>query len=155
MSLFNAVKKAPAANPAERKPADPKVIKNLQAQSATIMQEIDAVCKTIGEKFYLAFVEGTQAEGLDELCAEITQKKNSVDSITEEIDRLNYVKRCPECGFVMDITSRFCPQCGQKMPEPPAPETCPECGTVREGSDRFCSKCGHAFDAAEDAPKAE
>ena len=49
---------------------------------------------------------------------------------------------CPTCG-TKDITSKFCPDCGAKKPEPkPAGAwTCPNCGT--EGvTSKFCPECG-------------
>ncbi len=50
---------------------------------------------------------------------------------------------CPECGH-KNITSRFCPDCGARKPEPkPTADTwdCPECG--RKGIiSRFCPDCG-------------
>lgn len=50
--------------------------------------------------------------------------------------------KCPECGQE-GITSKFCPECGVKRPEPVQVEIwkCPDCGT--EGiSSKFCPECG-------------
>ncbi len=50
---------------------------------------------------------------------------------------------CPECGH-KNITSRFCPDCGAKKPEPKlAADTwdCPQCGHKGIAS-RFCPDCG-------------
>ena len=47
---------------------------------------------------------------------------------------------CPACG-VKGITTRFCPDCGAKKPEPPAGWDCPECGTKGITS-KFCPNCG-------------
>ena len=50
---------------------------------------------------------------------------------------------CPECGH-KGISSRFCPDCGAKKPEPkPAADTwdCPDCGHKGITS-RFCPDCG-------------
>ena len=50
---------------------------------------------------------------------------------------------CSECGH-KNITSRFCPDCGAKKPEPkPAADTwdCPQCGHKGITS-RFCPDCG-------------
>ena len=40
------------------------------------------------------------------------------------------------------ITSRFCPDCGEKHPEEPAAWNCPGCGAVGLTS-KFCPSCGH------------
>ena len=47
---------------------------------------------------------------------------------------------CPECG-TKGITSKFCPNCGAKKPEPPAGWDCPACGTKGITS-KFCPECG-------------
>ena len=47
---------------------------------------------------------------------------------------------CPECG-TRNITSKFCPDCGAKKPEPKVGWTCPVCGTTNISS-KFCPECG-------------
>lgn len=49
--------------------------------------------------------------------------------------------QCPQCG-AKDIVSRFCPECGEKRPEPPAAWDCPACGCKGIAS-RFCPDCGN------------
>ena len=44
------------------------------------------------------------------------------------------------CGKT-GITSRFCPECGAKRPEPDVGWTCPGCGT-RSITTKFCPECG-------------
>lgn len=48
---------------------------------------------------------------------------------------------CSECG-TKDITSRFCPNCGAKKPEPPDTWVCPDCGAA-DITTNFCPNCGH------------
>ncbi len=46
---------------------------------------------------------------------------------------------CPSCGKSVAAGSKFCPECGAKMP---IKKFCPECGLqVAEGS-KFCPECG-------------
>lgn len=49
---------------------------------------------------------------------------------------------CPECGH-KNISSRFCPDCGSKKPEPKTADgwDCPECGHKNITS-KFCPDCG-------------
>ena len=47
---------------------------------------------------------------------------------------------CPACGF-KGITSKFCPDCGVKKPEPPRPWDCPSCG-FKGITSKFCPECG-------------
>lgn len=47
---------------------------------------------------------------------------------------------CPDCGF-KNITSKFCPNCGAKKPQPPELWDCPNCG-CKGISSKFCPDCG-------------
>ena len=49
---------------------------------------------------------------------------------------------CPECGK-KGITSRFCPECGARKPEPKPANSwdCPECG-CKGITSKFCPECG-------------
>ena len=49
---------------------------------------------------------------------------------------------CHACG-AKNITSRFCPDCGAKKPEPKPADTwdCPECG-AKNITSKFCPECG-------------
>ena len=48
--------------------------------------------------------------------------------------------KCPKCGKD-NITSKFCPECGEKKPEDKGGWTCPKCGTKNIRS-KFCPECG-------------
>ncbi|MDE7360526.1 MAG: SPFH domain-containing protein [Oscillospiraceae bacterium] len=50
------------------------------------------------------------------------------------------------CG-AMNITSKFCPDCGAKKPEPPAAWDCPSCG-CKGITSKFCPDCGSPKPAA-------
>lgn len=45
---------------------------------------------------------------------------------------------CPKCGA--QATGKFCPECGEKKPEPQGTWTCPKCGAKVTG--KFCPECG-------------
>ncbi len=45
---------------------------------------------------------------------------------------------CPKCGA--HATGKFCPECGEKKPEPQGTWTCPKCGAKVTG--KFCPECG-------------
>lgn len=53
------------------------------------------------------------------------------------------------CG-AMNITSKFCPDCGAKKPEPPAVWDCPNCG-YKGITSKFCPDCGSPKPAAPSA----
>ena len=53
--------------------------------------------------------------------------------------------RCPECGEPYEPDSRFCAECGAKLPvSKPLKRFCPECGAEVDG--RFCGECGTRID---------
>lgn len=46
---------------------------------------------------------------------------------------------CPECGKNVAAGSKFCPECGTKMP---VKKFCPECGNKVDENAKFCPECG-------------
>ena len=58
-------------------------------------------------------------------------------------------RSCTNCGSIMPLSTKFCPNCGaeQAMPQgPPAaggtPKFCPNCGSQVAGGTKFCANCG-------------
>ena len=90
----------------------------------------------------------------------IIDKLNSEEADLKAVfDRRDYIKslgRCPACGTAVQSGSKFCPACGERIPEREAPdpvfkrenkdmEFCPNCGaTVRPGL-KFCPMCGKPY----------
>ncbi len=48
-------------------------------------------------------------------------------------------KVCPACGKEVAATSKFCPECGQKMP---VAKFCSNCGHKLTDTAKFCPECG-------------
>ena len=46
---------------------------------------------------------------------------------------------CPKCNANVPSGSKFCPECGEKMP---TKKFCPACGAKLEGTGKFCPECG-------------
>lgn len=61
------------------------------------------------------------------------------NSLTETVKSAENSWNC-SCG-AMNITSKFCPDCGAKKPEPPAAWDCPNCG-CKGITSKFCPDCG-------------
>lgn len=56
-------------------------------------------------------------------------------------------KACPFCSANVHVGLPFCPQCGGRLSNEPAPEpapalTCDSCGKPVRGGDQFCPRCG-------------
>ncbi|MFT9116347.1 MAG: zinc-ribbon domain-containing protein [Sporolactobacillus sp.] len=54
---------------------------------------------------------------------------------------------CPNCGSAVDQNTKFCPHCGQKMPEA---NRCPKCGSPIPAGSRVCIVCGADTEKAAD-----
>lgn len=49
---------------------------------------------------------------------------------------------CPSCGHKNPAGTKFCGNCGTKMPEAPAKRFCVQCGQEIVGGAKFCGNCG-------------
>lgn len=49
---------------------------------------------------------------------------------------------CANCNCMIKKTSKFCPECGQKVEVKEKKKYCSECGTPAEPGVKFCSECG-------------
>src|SRR5579875_269102 len=56
---------------------------------------------------------------------------------------------CPACGHDNPLGSKFCNECGTKLPS-----RCPNCGTENPIGSKFCNECGTRLDGAAPAPAA-
>ena len=128
----------------------------LKGELRTLQAEREKLMITLGEGYFDARGCAEKLEPLNLICERIDALDGQVKNITAEIDRINGIIRCPVCNATVPSNSRFCPNCGAKIPEiapeePEKPEDsqefCASCGAVREGG-RFCSKCGKPFDAS-------
>jgi ribosomal protein L32 len=59
------------------------------------------------------------------------------------------VARCPTDGTMAPAGTKFCPNCGTAMVQPPpaASTVCPKCGTDTHGA-KFCPNCGNKMEQA-------
>ena len=52
------------------------------------------------------------------------------------------VIKCPKCGRAIPATSKFCPECGEKVQ---GGKTCPKCKSPVQEGQKFCTECGTAL----------
>ncbi len=57
------------------------------------------------------------------------------------------VARCPKDGMVAPVGTKFCPECGSPMVQPPV-DACPNCGKETHGA-KFCPECGTKIERAD------
>jgi ribosomal protein L32 len=55
--------------------------------------------------------------------------------------------RCPKDGTIAAPGTKFCPECGTPMVQPPA-DACPKCGAPVMGA-KFCPECGTKIERAQ------
>lgn len=99
-------------------------------------------------------VMGMAKEAITPMASAVGDALNLADSWNCSCGKTNISSKfCPECGTKrpepslwncscgkMNITSRFCPECGAKKPEAPAVWDC-TCGN-KGISEKFCPECG-------------
>ena len=60
------------------------------------------------------------------------------DTPNQQVEVERYVK-CPECGALVKVGSKFCSECGKQMP---TDKYCSECGAKINATAKFCTNCG-------------
>lgn len=75
-----------------------------------------------------------------------TNRRTSANSSTpltvqQYIDNLNTVK-CQNCNNDVPVSTRFCPQCGEKVEIKVYPENCESCGKPLIKGKNYCPDCG-------------
>ncbi len=86
-------------------------------------------------------------EGIGPLLDEIAAKQ-------KELDALDGTVSCPGCGKPIAKDAKFCPNCGQTVPQPEIPPVgaatvCPTCGAALAAGAAFCASCGNRVGGAE------
>jgi uncharacterized membrane protein YvbJ len=107
--------------------------KNVDNFYLRLGQECFRQCKDIEEEPYAA------------LCAEIKEGEARIAALEDEIQMLQDMKKCPQCGAVCKYDSRFCPSCGAEItiaPPPPEHGSCRNCGAALVEGALFCKACG-------------
>lgn len=62
-------------------------------------------------------------------------------TVQQYIDSLNTAK-CQNCNIDVPVSTRFCPQCGEKVEIKAYPENCESCGKPLIKGKNYCPDCG-------------
>mgnify|MGYP004500316003 FL=1 len=88
--------------------------------------QIDELYKEIGRKVYEKHVIKGNInikKDLEEECTKIDVLSAEIESYLKECLELKDLRQCPKCSSKIEKDAKFCPQCGEKQPEPePAKE---------------------------------
>ncbi|MCM1164438.1 MAG: hypothetical protein NC299_00150 [Lachnospiraceae bacterium] len=71
-------------------------------------------------------------EQFDAYIAEIDGCYEELNGIAKQLDELRNEVTCPGCGAKSKDENAYCPKCGTKLPEKPAPEEPAETDTIDE-----------------------
>jgi rubrerythrin len=119
-------------------------VTKLKDSIAQEQRDISNCYLELGQAFF------QQCKGIDEepfatLCARIREGEAKIAALEDEIQMLQDMKKCPQCGAVCKYDSRFCPSCGAEMTiaaPPPEHGLCRNCGAALVEGALFCKVCG-------------
>lgn len=119
-------------------------------------KQIEGLYNQIGRAYFEIHGNSPDYE-LSELVAAVFQCQSRIEQYREQINLINGIVKCPNCGADVPSGSLFCNGCGTRMvvEEPPAATGVPcfNCGTpVPEGM-RFCTSCGADVQQAKICPQ--
>ena len=166
MDFFNDIGKkfTSAAKTVQKKTKESVEITRLGGEIRGLKDERGKLFKTLGETYYEARGTDEGNERIEVILERLDQLAAREQELQAQIDRLSQQRRCPGCGNVVSIEARFCPACGERIPEEePAPkaseapeaEYCPNCGAMRQEYSRFCIVCGKPFEKEEGSDRIE
>lgn len=120
MSMFNTVKGmvTKTAKDAAKVSGDAVEYTKLKFKLAELNDEISQKYALIGMTVYKSTLgEETDADAIDEVCAQISELIAKKDEYKEALDRMSNKKTCSECGEKIPSDSSYCPKCGAKAEE--------------------------------------
>ncbi|MFC5701092.1 zinc ribbon domain-containing protein [Cohnella faecalis] len=180
MSLFKKITESVSkgVSSATEKAQQTVEITRLYTQISGKRKEIDKLYAAIGELVYEAYEEDGGASSdarVDSICKDIAALRGEIDALDDRMKELRNEKDCV-CARRVPYDTKFCPSCGHRFPEPPAPPVaasepeaeegeelpavvaaeeakeeaepviCFSCGLSVEADARFCPACGHPAD---------
>ena len=105
---------------------------------------LDPIIESFASSDISDLIDEEEEAELVESQPEIAQEQEPVEP---EPFTLTEVKEtthtCPNCGASIDVNSKFCSNCGNKIEIPQKKKFCSECGAQLDPGAKFCSECGH------------
>lgn len=158
MGLFDQIS-ASVSKTAKQVSGSAKVLadKNrIRRDLAAMENEMRNRFRDIGEKYYQETRENPDP-AYQELFDALRELQNSLAAKQHELEALEGMVTCPECGRPMANDAKFCPNCGATAPvfEPPVMEqpaaassVCAVCGASLAPGAMFCASCGNKVEQA-------
>ena len=151
MALFDSMKtKITAAGQSTvQKAKDLTEITKLHSAISGAEEQIRELYTNLGYEVYRTYYEKPLPEVADQI-QKITDLHQKIEEFKAQIDAINDVKTCPQCGAKVAREMAFCGTCGCKLPvEEPAPAEeekaafCSACGAPITAETVFCTNCGN------------
>lgn len=150
MALFDTMKNklSAAGQTTVQKAKDLTEITKLNSAITAAEDQVRELYTTMGYEIYRAYYEKPLPE-VEGLIQQITDLHQKIEDCKNQIDIINEVQTCPQCGGKVSKGMAFCGSCGCKMPVvEPAPEEakpafCGACGAPISPEAAFCTNCGN------------
>lgn len=150
MALFDSMKNkiSAAGQTTVQKAKDLTEITRLNSTISSTEEQIRELYTSVGYEVYRAYYEKPLPE-VEEQLNQITQLHQKIEDCKAQIDAINAVKTCPQCGMKVNKEMAFCGSCGCRLPveEPPVveekPAFCGACGAPIAADTVFCTNCGN------------
>ena len=91
----------------------------LKSKIGVLNDKIEELYIEIGKIVYNEVKEGKEVakEDVVEKCEKISEHKNEIQKIENNILALKNVAKCVNCGEELELGDSFCSKCGSKQPE--------------------------------------
>lgn len=151
MALLDSMKNkiSAAGQTTVQKAKDLTEISKLNSAISSAEEQIRELYTNVGYEVYRAYYEEPLPEVADQI-NQITQLHQKIDECKAQIDAINAVKTCPQCGTKVSKEMAFCGACGYRLPveevAPAAeqkPAFCSACGAPISADTAFCTNCGN------------
>lgn len=88
----------------------------LQSQISAEQNKIREAYRTIGKCYADAHRDNADDPYAD-LIAQIAASERAIDQLQRQAELLKGLQRCPNCGGTVEVSAKFCPRCGARLPE--------------------------------------
>ena len=151
MAIFDTMKTkiSAAGQSTVQKAKDLTEITKLHSAISGAEDQIRELYTDLGYEIYRAYCDEPLPEVADQI-RQITDLHRKIEDCRAQIDAINAVKTCPQCGARVAKDMSFCGSCGcrvavaEALPQEEETEAfCDVCGApVTEGT-VFCTNCGN------------
>lgn len=124
----------------------------LKIQVSDLEQEIEIIYENMGKRIFELYKNGEVVEGFEKDCKKIEKMYKEIVELDEKSLYIKNLRKCANCGEIIDLDNKFCPLCGEKQKKIKEPKeekkeeivkTCSECGKEHGVDVNFCTKCGN------------